>query len=172
MTRLPPARITIEPLTSEHEISFFSCGYEQLDRYLKRQASQDIRKNVAATFVMTERGSRKIIGFYTLAAASVRVDRFPERFAKKLPKYPLVPAILLGRLGVDLAQKGKGYGEVLLMDALNRCLKIKDIGWMAIVVDAKDDNSATFYEHYHFIRFSAASRRLFLPRPTIATILA
>jgi GNAT superfamily N-acetyltransferase len=92
------------------------------------------------------------------------------RPAKKLPKYPLVPAILLGRLAVDRSRRGKGYGELLLMDALKRCLGAKDIGWMALIVDAKDEEAVAFYERYHFIRFSPTSNRLFLPRATIASL--
>jgi GNAT superfamily N-acetyltransferase len=71
---------------------------------------------------------------------------------------------------VDQAQRGQGFGELLLIDALRRCLRTKDIGWMAIVVDAKDEKAMAFYERYHFIRFSPNSNRLFLPRTTIVTL--
>jgi len=113
-----------------------------------------------ASLAMTQRGHR----------APSLLRKTEMRPAKKLPKYPLVPAILLDRLAVDQSRRGKGYGELLLMDALKRCLGAKDIGWMALIVDAKDEEAVAFYERYHFIRFSPTSNRLFLPRVTIASL--
>ena len=161
----------IESLASHHDRSAFSCGVEALDRYLRQQASQDARKHVAATFVLAEKDKPAILGFYTLAATSVRLVDLPEPTAKKLPRYPLVPAILLGRLAVEQSQRGKVYGELLLIDALRRCLDTKDIGWTAVVVDAKDEKAVAFYERYHFIRFAPTTMQLFLPRATIEPFL-
>lgn len=163
--------VSIEPLASNHDRAAFSCGAEALDRYLRQQAGQDARKNVAASFVLVERGSPKVLGFYTLSATSIHLTDLPEASAKKLPKYPLVPAILLGRLAVDQTQRGKRYGELLLLDAMKRCLRTQEIGWTAIVVDAKDEAALTFYQRYDFIRFSPTSDRLFLPRATISALL-
>jgi predicted GNAT family N-acyltransferase len=87
------------------------------------------------------------------------------------PKYPLVPAILLGRLAVDRKNRGMGYGQILLIDALKRCMNTRDIGWAAVIVDAKDERSTAFYEHHHFIRLSPITFRLFLPRSTIVSLL-
>jgi GNAT superfamily N-acetyltransferase len=163
-------RILIEALAAHHDRSPFSCGIEALDQYLRRQAAQDARRHVAATFVLLERDSSTVLGFYTLSATSVQLNDLPEAIAKKLPRYPLVPAILLGRLAVDQNQRKKGYGEFLLMDALNRCQSTRDIGWVAVIVDAKDEGAIAFYEHFHFIRFEKRSNRLFLPRSTIASL--
>jgi predicted GNAT family N-acyltransferase len=82
----------------------------------------------------------------------------------------LVPAILLGRLAVDQNQSGKGYGEFILMDALNHCQSRRNIGWVAVIVDAMDEEAIAFYEHFHFIRFGKEYSRLFLPRTTIASL--
>ena len=68
---------------------------------------------------------------------------------------------------MDQNQRGKGYGELLLIDALKRCAETKEIGWAALVVDAKDESAAAFYARYDFIPFSRKSSRLFLPRKTI-----
>jgi GNAT superfamily N-acetyltransferase len=161
----------IEPLAGHHNRTTFCSGVEALDRYLQQQATQDLRKHVAATFVLLEAGDPTVLGFYTLSATSVRLRDLPEDTAKKLPRYPLVPAILLGRLAVDQTQRGKGYGELLLIDSLKRCLNTKDIGWSAVVVDAKDESAVAFYERYHFSRFSPTSGRMFLFRKTIGLLL-
>ncbi|RJQ53855.1 MAG: GNAT family N-acetyltransferase [Desulfobacteraceae bacterium] len=171
MAEAGQSRLLIEALSSRHDRLLFSCGIEALDRYLRRQASQDTRKHVAVTFVLVEAGSPFVSGFYTLSATSLRLSDLPESTVKKLPRYPLVPAILLGRLAVSQNQRGKGYGELLLIDALKRCMGTQDIGWAVILVEAKDEQAAAFYRHYHFIPFASGSLRLFLPRPTIASLI-
>jgi ribosomal protein S18 acetylase RimI-like enzyme len=166
---LEPA-LVIEPLGSHHKRSGFSSGVEALDSYLHRQARQDVRKHVAATFALAQADNFQVLGFYSLSATSIRLSDLPESVQMKLPKYPVVPAILLGRLAVDRDQRGKGYGELLLMDALKRSLQTRDIGWAVVVVDAKDENAKAFYEKFQFTGFSKDSRRLFLFRKTIETI--
>lgn len=165
------SQLQIDALSPCHDRQVFSCGVEALDRYLKHQASQDLRKHVAVTFVLVEVGQPGVLGFYTLSATNLRVNDLPESTAKKLPRYPLVPAILLGRLAVGQTHRGKGYGELLLIDALKRCLAIEDIGWAVVLVDAKGEEAAAFYEHYDFIRLAQDSSRLFLPRSTIASLI-
>lgn len=157
----------IEPLASRHDRAAFSCGVDALDQYLRRQAGQDAKRHAAATFVLTFEGSTTVAGFYTLSAASIELLALPEATAKRLPKYPQLPAILLGRLAVDGRWAGQGFGGLLLADALKRCLTISDLGWVAVVVDAKDDSALAFYLRHHFVRLSASSMRLMLSRETI-----
>ncbi|BCL34693.1 GNAT family N-acetyltransferase [Nostoc sp. MS1] len=160
----------IEPL-GEHDRAVFCCGIEKLDRYLKQQARQDARKRVAAPFVLIERSSGLIVGYYTLSATSIKFDELPKEISKKLPKYPIVPATLLGRLAVDQNHRRKGLGEMLLLDALYRSLQ-SEIATIAVIVEAKDHNASSFYEHYGFIKFPNYSHRLFLMMETIAQMFA
>ncbi|WP_066426183.1 GNAT family N-acetyltransferase [Anabaena sp. 4-3] len=160
----------IEPL-GKHDRAAFCCGVEQLDRYLKQQAGQDARKRVAAPFVLVEKKSGSIAGYYTLSATSIKLAELPIEISKKLPKYPIVPATLLGRLAVDQNHRKKGLGEMLLMDALYRSLK-NEIATTAVIVEAKDDDARSFYEHYNFIRFPNYSHRLFLMMETISEMFA
>jgi GNAT superfamily N-acetyltransferase len=154
----------VEALGKQHSRSEFSCGVEPLDRYLREQAGQDARKRVAAPFVLCQGKSNAVLGYYTLSALSVDVGAWPEDLARKLPKYPFVPATLLGRLGVDMRLRGKGAGEHLLMDALRRALAAsREVASVAVVVDAKDDTALSFYGRYGFITFPDQPNRLFLP---------
>lgn len=171
MAATEQSRLRIEALSSRHDRQVFSCGVDELDSYLWRQASQDLRKHVAATFVLVEAGKPAVLGFYTLSATNVRLSDLPESTERKLPRYPLVPAILIGRLAVSQDERGKRCGELLLIDALKRCLNIQEIGWAVVLVDAKDELAAAFYEHYDFIRLGSGSNRFFLPRPTIASLI-
>ncbi|TAN64343.1 GNAT family N-acetyltransferase [bacterium] len=146
----------------------FSCGNDALDRYLREQASQDVKKRVATIFVLTEASGNTVIGYYTLAAGNVDLGEWPEALKKKLPLYPVVPVTLLGRLAVDKKHHGRKLGEYLLMDALWRCSTVaKEIASLAVIVDAIDDKARRFYEHYGFRVFPKQSDRLFLHMQTI-----
>lgn len=157
----------IEPLAAEHDRAAFSCGVEALDRYLQRQATQDAKKHVAVVFVLTPDG-KTIAGFYTLSQYTVELDAVPEEIAKKLPKYPLVPATLVGRLAVSVKYRGQRLGERLLMDALHRCLMgSRQLASAAVIVDAKDDVAVAFYKKYGFLELPQVVNRLLLPMGTI-----
>ena len=145
--------------------SMFSSGTEPLDRYLREQATQDIRRRVAACFVALADGSR-VAGYYTLASASLLLADLPAPIGKKLPRYPTVPAVRMGRLAVDQAFKGQGLGGALLADALDRSAR-SEIAAYALVVDAKDKIAAAFYQHHGFVALPDSPRCLFLPLPTV-----
>lgn len=146
----------------------FSSGNLALDTYLQKQARQDIDKRVAATFVLKDTETGAIAGFYSLAATSVPLDQFPPEISRKFPKYPSVPATLLGRLAVDARFRGKGLGELLLVDALRRALEHSNqIASAAVIVDAKDDLARNFYLKQKFIELLDQPMRLFLPMKTI-----
>ena len=157
----------VQPLGPHHNRADFSCGVEALDNYLKRQAGQDVKRRVAAAFVLSPDG-RTTAGYYTLSQFSVELGSIPKHIAQRLPRYPLVPATLIGRLAVSTAFRGQRLGEMLLMDALHRSLMLSgQIASAAVIVDAKDDQAKRFYLKYGFLALPGISGRLFLPMKTI-----
>jgi predicted GNAT family N-acyltransferase len=169
----PATPCHIVPLGKAHDRSGFRCGSAPLDCYLQQQARQDADKHIAAPFVLVEPPAGKILGYYTLSASIIMADGLPAELAKKLPRYPQLPVTLLGRLAVDQTGKGKELGELLLMDALRRSLQAgAEIAAMAVIVDAKDNAAAAFYEHYGFIPLQQHPARLFLPMRTVAKLFA
>lgn len=171
MPRSPQAsEFHFQPLGPQHSREGFTCGVGALDNYLRKQARQDLKKRVSATFVLTPDG-KTVAGYYTLSQYSVLLDEIPEAIARKLPKYPQVPATLIGRLAVSSEFRGRGLGEFLLMDALKRCLDgSKQIASAAVLVDAKDDAARSFYKKYGFLELPGRLNRLFLPMATIALL--
>jgi predicted GNAT family N-acyltransferase len=156
-------RFIVEPLQPHHQRSAFSCGVPALDIYLHQLASQDARRRVAVSFVLTPDGVT-IAGYYTLSQHAVSIGDLPESISKKLPKYPLLPATLIGRLAVSTLFRGRGLGETLLYDALRRCLTgSTQLASIAVVVDAKDEAAAAFYKKHGFLDLPAKTDRLFLP---------
>jgi GNAT superfamily N-acetyltransferase len=145
----------------------FDCGIAELNRYVHQQMSQDAKRNIAAPFVLLN--ENQVIGFYTLSASSVNVSDLPAALIKKLPKYPLVPVALLGRLAVDKNYQKQGLGDFLLMDALKRAVVLSEqIAIMAVVVDAINDSASRFYQQYGFEELTA--NRLFLPLQKLANV--
>ena len=160
--------LVIAPLNPSHDRAGFQCGVEALDRYLKKQAKQDIKRRIGRVFVATKpEDPEKVIGYYTLSTLSIGLSQLPEKLARKLPKHP-VPAALIGRLAVSNDAQGQGIGKMLLADAIKRTLAVSDqIAIYAMVVDAIDDNAKGFYEQFGFTRLSDDSPRLFLPLKNI-----
>ncbi len=160
----------IEALTAAHDRNGFSCGVEALDGYLARQAGQDMRRRVSNCFVALPEGGAAIAGYYTLAAASIPVQDLPQEQTRRLPRYPVLPAVLIGRLAVDQRFKGQQLGAALLFDAILRALRAEP-AVLTVLVDAKDDTAASFYRHHGFQGFSARPQTLFLPIDTAARLL-
>jgi len=157
----------VEPLGKAHDRAGFSCGREVLDNYLKKHASQDVEKRVAICFVLTPDG-KTVAGFYTLSQYSVNLVSLPEEIARKLPKYPEVPATLIGLLAIAELFRGQKLGEHLLLDARYRCFQQSmQVASAAVVVDAKDEAARYFYRHFEFLSLPGTPNRLFLPMRTI-----
>lgn len=164
-----PAPI-IEPLdTGRHERDGFRSGVAALDRYLTAQAGQDARRRVAAPFVLVLPPSPAVIGYYTLCNASVVAAGLPAAVTKRLPRYPMLPATLLGRLAVDERHRGAGFGTLLLLNALHRALR-NEVASLAVLVDAKDEAAAEFYRRHEFRPLPDQPRRMFLPMAEVAVL--
>jgi GNAT superfamily N-acetyltransferase len=152
-----------EPLAGHHGRESFQCGVPELDFYLQTQATQDVRRKVAAVYVLvnrTEPGT--VAGYYTLSSFAVETSGLPEDLQRKLPRYPLTPATLIGRLARDL--RFPGIGGHLLADALRRVLiHSRQVGSAAVVVDAMNEAARKFYRKHGFFPFRENTDRLFLP---------
>lgn len=160
--------LSIEPLAAAHDRSRFNCGVEFLDRYLQKQAGQDMKRRIARIFVASPPDKPKqVLGYYSLSSLSIELRHLPETLVRKLPKHP-IPAALIGRLAVAKTAQGQGIGGILLADAIKRTLAVSEqIAIYAMVVDALNDKARKFYEQFGFIRFGDDSRRLFLPLKSI-----
>jgi GNAT superfamily N-acetyltransferase len=147
----------------------FKSGVEPLDRYFRTQVSQDIKRRVMACFVATDAHGR-MAGYYTLASASVLLVDLPEALGKKLPRYPSLPAVRMGRLAVDQSFKGIGLGAALLADALRRAVKA-EIAAYAFLVDAKDQDAASFYAHHGFMALPDQALCMFIALETVKDLI-
>lgn len=185
-----PLDIDIQPISRQLDLGSFDCGSQALNDYLQKYARQNHNRNISKTFAAVEKGGtgspmepaqpkraprfgtsaqagRKVLGFYTLVASEIDAQSVPPARAKHLPRYP-VPAVRIGRLGVDKHHQGRGIGGELLWDALGKANRLSDeMGIYAVVVDAKDENAVNFYHRYDFVPLSGDPKTLFLPLETI-----
>jgi ribosomal protein S18 acetylase RimI-like enzyme len=157
-------RFRIETLSSAHDRGGFSSGVEPLDHYLRELATQDIKRRVSNCFVALD-DDDAIAGYYTFAATSLPLTELSSKEIKRLPRYALFPAGLIGRLAVDQRFQGQRLGAALVMDAAARAAR-GDPAIFALIVDAKDDSAIGFYEHLQFRRFVSRPMTLFLPLAT------
>ncbi len=151
----------IEALSSAHDRKNFSCGVEPLDRYLRELATQDVKRRVSNCFIVRD-DAGVIAGYYTFAATSLPLSELPADMSKRLPRYELMPAGLIGRLAVDKKFQGNRLGGALLMDAAARAAR-SDPAIFALLVDAKNDAAVAFYQRHGFQRFASKPATLFLP---------
>jgi ribosomal protein S18 acetylase RimI-like enzyme len=159
-------------LTPDMDKSGFACGEPALDAYLQKQAGQDVKRGFATVVAARESSSPNVIaGFYTLCAASILLTALPEDIARKMPRYPSVPAIRLGRLAVSAAMQRQHIGSLLVMDALLRACR-NELAWAALLVDAKSDLAAAFYEKFLFQRFQENNFSLWMHRKQAEALAA
>jgi ribosomal protein S18 acetylase RimI-like enzyme len=168
---LTGASFRTEPL-GDRARERFCCGVEALDRYFHRQVSQDIRRRLTACYVALCSDSERICGFYTLSACHIALPDLPTEIARKLPPYPAIPAVRIGRLAVDQEFRGQGLSSAMLVDAARRVIE-SDIAAFALAVDAKNAQAVAFYEHHGCSRLDmeASGRTLFIPLKGIAVRL-
>jgi ribosomal protein S18 acetylase RimI-like enzyme len=159
-----------ERIGEQHDRAAFRCGEEALDRYFQTQATQDIRRRVANCFVAVEVTTNQVAAYYTLSAASIPVVDLPPEEIKRLPRYPTLPAVRIGRLAVDERFQGRGLGGALLMNAAHRTL-LADAAAYTLLVDAKNDGAVAFYQRYGFRPLSSQPRTLFLPLAVVQKTL-
>jgi GNAT superfamily N-acetyltransferase len=164
--------LQIVPLSADHDRNGFSCGIDSLDRYLRTQASQDIRRKANGVFILVESEQpQTVLGYYTLCATGVPQGDVPVAARKHIPRYPLVSATLVGRLAVSVERQGERLGAILLADAVHRAYaSASTIGSSMLVVDAISERAAAFYEGNGFVRLPD-SMRLVLPMHIIEKLL-
>ena len=154
--------VRFERLAAEHDRSAFACEQPSLTDYLLKFAGQNERSDIAACVVALAPDSAKVLGYYTISAHAVLESELSPEQKKGLPGYDRIPAFLIGRLARDVTMKGKGLGELLLIDAMMRLCSIEAAARM-IVVDPIDENAGTFYGRYGFAPLGRMTARLYLP---------
>lgn len=156
----------IAPLDRSHDRAGFDCGVPELNAFLRATARQHAQKGISRTFILTG-GTPDILGFFTLTICELHTEQLPPSHARKYPLHGL-PAVRLARLAVSRKEQKKGYGELLLAEALHRTALIAEqAGVIGLFVDAKDDAARRFYERYGFLTIPEHPLQLFLPIETV-----
>lgn len=159
----------VELLTNDHSRTEFECGEPALTKYLRTQATQDMRRHMANCFVAVEEGGGPVAGYYTLSAAGIPLSDLPDDITKRLPRYPVLPAVRIGRLAVDNRFRGRGLGAALLADAAMRSLSAGPAAF-ALLVEAKNERAVAFYRHHEFRSLISMPHSLFFPLATIRAV--
>jgi len=160
------------PIGKRHDRAAFDCGDPDLNLYLQKFARQNHESGGAKCFIAAPSDApARVLGFTTLSPASIEYSRTPALAKKGLARYD-VPVFRLGRLAVDRTVQGRGLGGALLLRAADRCLRVaQDVGGVALLIDAKNDRAAGWYESYGALHMDDAPLSLVLPLATAADAL-
>ncbi|MCD4719918.1 MAG: GNAT family N-acetyltransferase [Desulfobacula sp.] len=156
-----------EELNRSHNRAGFDCGVEELNIFLKNLARQNLKKGLSRTFVLTEkRIPKEILGFYTLSIFEINALKLPEKFVRKYKGN--IPAVKIARLAVAKGVQNQGIGRNMMIDAVNRTIKISEnAGIIGLFVDAKNRGVKEYYQKFGFIPLSDKDLNLFLPLKTL-----
>lgn len=162
--------LKIESLSREHDRAAFDCGVTELNAFLKATARQHGEKGLSRTFALIDSDKPDVIlGFFSLALCEITAEHLPPSYVAMYPRHGL-PAVRLARLAVSLRHQGKGYGALLVAEAVHRTVLIADqAGSIGLFVDAKDNRARDFYKHCGFVSLPGQNRTLFLPLKTLRT---
>ncbi len=163
----------LERLSKKHDRDNFDCGVQALNHFLKTSARQAQAKGTSSTFVLVDEADDHIIpilGFFTLALCEVHHSDIPAAYRRRLPQR--CGAVRLARLAVDKHHQKKGYAKFMIAAALEKFLVIHEgAGAIGLFVDAKDQQVASFYEWFGFVRIEEDALTLFLPLKSIKNTL-
>jgi GNAT superfamily N-acetyltransferase len=149
---------------SRHAREHFHCGVPELDRFIRELAAQHQRKGFSTTYVLVDSAHPgAILGYYAISFGAMSLSGLTAAEQRKLPRHP-VPVARMGRLAVDEGHRGKGLGELLLQNAIKRCLAVREeIAHYALVVDAMNEVAAGFYARYGFLACADLRTQWYLP---------
>ncbi len=160
-----------EAITRKHDRTAFDCGDPALNEFLLRYARQSHDQGAAKTFLAIGDANKTILGFYSLAPASLAYDRTPEVARRGLARHD-VAGFRLARIAVHRAAQGHGLGGQLLLAAGRRCLAVAaEVGGTILIIDAKNDRAAAWYASYGAVPLLDTERTLVLPLATLETAL-
>lgn len=140
-------------LSAEHQTSAFDCGEVGLDTWLRTEGLAAQKKGTSRVFVLTEDTDpdHHVLACYTLSAHLIDREELTPRLGRGMPAQ--LPAVLLGKLAITTSRQGGGMGEQVLFEAIARVAHLSDqVGLRYLVVDALQEQAATFYERYGFTR--------------------
>lgn len=150
--------LLIEPLTRQHNRKLFDCGDEEVTGFLREKALQDQERDLSRTMVLVDSpdSPQRIVGYHTLVMSQIRQEEIPD----DKPKITRgIPVILLGQIGIDVNFQGRGFGDLLLTDAQARVDEISNkVGIRALMLDARNERLAEWYESRDFVRFPNSLR--------------
>jgi GNAT superfamily N-acetyltransferase len=170
--------LIIEPLdTRRHDRASFASGVSQVDNYIRKTANKLAEADNLRVFVLTS-ADGDLIGFYGLNAHSIEHEDLPKRFARSSPGHGSIPAAYISMIGVDARHQGKGYGGMLLSDALSRILRAsQQVGIAVALLDILDcgdpdlvERRRQLYLRYGFESLPDTKHRLFMPVASIAQL--
>jgi GNAT superfamily N-acetyltransferase len=158
-----------EAIARTHDRKAFDCGNAEMNDFLRRYARQSHDLGGAKTFLAVDDSNpAKILGFYSLAPASLACERVPESLRRGLARHD-VPGFRLARLATHVSLQGQGLGGQLLAAGARRCIwAASEVGGAVLIIDAKNARAARWYASYGALSLHDTSDTLVMALSTFA----
>ena len=136
-------------ITSERSLEEFDCGETSLNEWLKKRALKNDVGDASRTYVVC--CNNIVVAYYSLHLGCIQHSDAVRKIKRNMPEP--IPAIVLGRLAVDLDRQGKGLAKGLMKDMFLRAIQVSDLaGTKAVLVKALNDRVTTFYQTFGFVQ--------------------
>ncbi len=160
-----------EKLAKQHNRVNFDCGNADLNQFLQKYARQSQDRNSSKTYVAIDSHTEQIIGFYTITLSAISPQKVPSHLSKRFGSHQ-IPLFTLARLAVDKNAQGKGLGGQLLLKAAQRCMLVAEqVGGVGLLIEAKDQQVADWYQSFGATPLIDEPLSLILPFQTIKAVL-
>ncbi len=171
-------QFSINPLdVNKHDRKQFSCGVEQIDNFFKVTARKMADAGTRGTFVMTS-SDGEVIGFYATNMHTIQYTDLPSKYKRVAPKDGSIPAAYFSIVGVDKKFQSRGYGSVMLVDALKKFVESAHLGIAVVILDVFDCGDPKIvarrkrlYEDFGFQSIPLNELRMFMPISTAASLV-
>ena len=140
--------------SNRHNHKSFSSGEPSLDEWLQKYASQNRRRDTAATWVIADE-DYVVVAYVSLSMTGIDISNAPDELAKRSPK--VIPALLLGRLAVDQRYAGMGVGTKLVAHVLATAVDLNTkAACRAVVVNVLNEGVRAWWQRFGFQPFDPA----------------
>ncbi len=141
-------------LANGDEVAGFNCGDGDIDSFLKDDALEHHKRDLAIVYLLKNKEGR-ILGYTSLSMSAIKLENPGIEY-----KYPRLPSLLIGRLGVNKEEQNNGYGSLLIDIVIHIALMLKKIvGCRFVTADSYPD-MVEYYKKQGFETEFSKEKRL------------
>jgi len=161
-------KLSARSLKAGDAVTSFDCEESALTKFLHQEALEWQERKLGHTVVFFEPAMEQVIGYYTIAPASLEKKSL-EKTKVAFKKGPqAIPGWIIGRLARHISYRGKRFqvpgvtlGDLMMNHAIQKCIELSEQGGGTIlIVDCKNEHAKQFYRKFGFVELTSEPNRL------------